>query len=126
MRSKLQGTLIIVLVAASVCQAGSIQTRSVNCKTVYYNTVRATGSSSTSAQSVYYSARAQDYADLITEAATQYEVEAELVKAVIQTESNFYPYAISHIGACGLMQLMPETAARYGVQSIFDPRDNIQ
>ena len=49
-----------------------------------------------------------------------------LVRAVIQTESNFDPKAISPKGAVGLMQLMPATAQRYGVENRFDPAQNVE
>lgn len=52
-------------------------------------------------------------------------VEEELLKAVINQESGFNPVAISHKGARGLMQLMPQTAQNYGVKDIFDPVENI-
>ena len=58
--------------------------------------------------------------------ATQYRVDPVLVRAVIQVESDFNPRCISRRGARGLMQLMPETARRYGVRSIFDPDENIR
>jgi soluble lytic murein transglycosylase-like protein len=48
-----------------------------------------------------------------------------LIEAVIQAESAFDPHAESHKGAVGLMQLMPATAARYGVRDRRDPRQNI-
>jgi soluble lytic murein transglycosylase-like protein len=53
-------------------------------------------------------------------------VAPQLVKAVIQVESNYNDRAVSHVGASGLMQLMPATAARYGVNSIFEPAQNIE
>jgi soluble lytic murein transglycosylase-like protein len=49
-----------------------------------------------------------------------------LVKAVIQVESGYDHQAISPVGAMGLMQLMPATAARFGVKKAFVPADNIE
>jgi transglycosylase-like protein with SLT domain/Sel1 repeat-containing protein len=54
------------------------------------------------------------------------ELDAQLVLAVIATESGFNALAISHRNAKGLMQLMPETVARFGVKDPFDPEDNIR
>ncbi|MFM7067359.1 MAG: transglycosylase SLT domain-containing protein [Gammaproteobacteria bacterium] len=70
--------------------------------------------------------RAADYAGIIREAAATHAVEPELLHAVISVESAFNPRAVSSAGAVGLMQLMPQTARRYGVQDSFDPRQNIQ
>ena len=62
---------------------------------------------------------------IIQEAAALHGVDADLVKAVIQTESRFNPRAQSGAGARGLMQLMPRTAKAVGIEDPFDPRQNI-
>ena len=49
-----------------------------------------------------------------------------LVKAIMHAESSINPYAVSHKGARGLMQMMPQTAARYGVRDIYNPTENIR
>jgi hypothetical protein len=61
----------------------------------------------------------------IDAAASLHGVSTELVRAVIQVESEFDPLARSSKGAQGLMQLMPDTARRLGVSNPFDPRQNI-
>jgi soluble lytic murein transglycosylase-like protein len=70
--------------------------------------------------------RARPYEELIAEHSRAHGVRAELVKAVMQVESAFNPYARSPKGALGLMQLMPATARRYGVKDPFDPRENVR
>lgn len=66
------------------------------------------------------------YDDLIEEHANRQALSPELVRAVIQQESAFNPRAVSIKGAMGLMQLMPGTAARYGVMNAFNPSENIR
>ncbi len=63
--------------------------------------------------------------ELVRQCAQQYGLDENLVFAVIREESNFDAEAVSHAGACGLMQLMPGTAAEMGVTNIFDPAQNI-
>ena len=63
---------------------------------------------------------------LIRQTAARYSVDAALVKAVVHTESYFNPQATSRAGAQGLMQLMPKTAALYGVANAFDPEQNLE
>jgi soluble lytic murein transglycosylase-like protein len=58
--------------------------------------------------------------------ASVFDVPAELVKAVIQVESGWNPYAVSKKGAAGLMQLMPGTALRFGVRDRFNIEENIR
>jgi soluble lytic murein transglycosylase-like protein len=67
----------------------------------------------------------REYDAYIVEAAALYRLPASFLRAVIKVESNYHPEVVSHAGACGLMQLMPSTAARMGVTDIFDPRQNI-
>jgi soluble lytic murein transglycosylase-like protein len=62
---------------------------------------------------------------LILISAREHQVEPALVKAVIAAESNFKPLAVSRVGAQGLMQLMPATAASLGVENAFHPRQNV-
>ncbi len=62
---------------------------------------------------------------LVKEAAERHNVDPALVRAVIETESNWNPYAVSRKGAGGLMQLIPTTAERYGANDVFNPRQNI-
>lgn len=66
------------------------------------------------------------FCDQIQAAARANGIDAELIMAVIQAESNFNPQAVSPVGAEGLMQLMPATAAELGVNDAFDPEQNIQ
>ncbi|MDP1633862.1 MAG: lytic transglycosylase domain-containing protein [Gallionellaceae bacterium] len=66
------------------------------------------------------------FAPLVEDAARTYKVDVALLHAVISAESGYNPAAVSHKGAVGLMQLMPETARRYGVENSFDPVQNIQ
>ena len=72
------------------------------------------------------SPRAAQYAGLIEEHASQHSLSPDFVRAVIQAESAFNPWARSVKGAMGLMQLMPGTAAEYKVTNAYDPAQNIR
>ena len=63
---------------------------------------------------------------LIGEIAGTQGLDVKLVGALVEVESKFDPYAVSRRGAMGLMQLMPATARRYGVENVFDPRQNLE
>jgi soluble lytic murein transglycosylase-like protein len=67
-----------------------------------------------------------NYISLINEWAPQYNLDANLVEAVVAVESNYDPFAVSKKGAQGLMQLIPATAKRFGVRDSFDPAENIR
>jgi soluble lytic murein transglycosylase-like protein len=62
---------------------------------------------------------------MIREVSDRYRVDPALVRAVIQTESNWNTSAISRKGARGLMQLVPGTAQQLGVNNAFDPQQNL-
>ena len=68
----------------------------------------------------------QDFSAIILREATRHAVRPELVRAVIQVESAFDPRARSPVGAMGLMQLMPGTAADLQVTDPYDPEQNIR
>ncbi len=58
--------------------------------------------------------------------AAVYRVPADLVEAIIDEESDWNPYAVSKKGAVGLMELMPQTATRFGVRNRFRLNENIR
>jgi soluble lytic murein transglycosylase-like protein len=96
-------------------------------KTIY--NVGANGSSKGGGDFVWLAKqrnRTSAFDAIIDRYAAHFRVDPVLVRAVIQVESNFNPMCVSNRGARGLMQLMPETARRYGVKRVHDPDDNIR
>lgn len=63
---------------------------------------------------------------LVRHTAGKFRVDPKLVDAMIKVESQYNPRAVSSKGAMGLMQLIPATAERFGVQNPFDPEQNVQ
>ncbi len=63
---------------------------------------------------------------LVEEAASRFQVDPELIHAIIRVESDYDPQAVSSKGAMGLMQLIPATAQRFGVANPFDPKQNLE
>jgi len=70
--------------------------------------------------------KCQKIVSIVKKSAPLYGLEARLILAVIQYESNFKEKALSAKNAMGLMQLLPETATRFGVKNIWDPQQNIE
>jgi soluble lytic murein transglycosylase-like protein len=67
-----------------------------------------------------------DLRNLVDTISANHGVDPALVRAVMQTESNFNRFARSPKGAMGLMQLIPETGRRYGVRDFYDPHQNVE
>jgi soluble lytic murein transglycosylase-like protein len=63
---------------------------------------------------------------VIGQTSSQFKVDPRLVEAVVRVESGYNPRALSPKGAQGLMQLIPATAARFGVQDPFNPVENVR
>jgi hypothetical protein len=64
--------------------------------------------------------------DLVEQTASRHQIDPQLVHAIIEVESKYDPKAVSRKGAMGLMQLIPETAQRFGVANPFNPKENIE
>jgi soluble lytic murein transglycosylase-like protein len=71
-------------------------------------------------------AAARGIDEAVARIAAEHSLPPLLIHSVIKVESNYNPYAVSSKGAQGLMQLIPETARRFGVNNAFNPIENIQ
>ena len=99
-----------------------VRTRADGSRVIYNDSSRAAGADRSS---VSGSLGATELADLIRVAAQQNRLDPRLVQSVIQVESAYDPYARSHRGAMGLMQLMPDTARELNVTDPFDASQNV-
>lgn len=66
-----------------------------------------------------------DIDEHIEKVSRRHRVDPKLVQAIIEVESGWNPRARSHKGALGLMQLLPETGARFGARHFFNPQENV-
>ncbi len=78
------------------------------------------------ARDLAWRSTAGEYAELIAVVAARHELSPVLLTAMAQVESAFDPLAVSPAGACGLLQLMPHTADRFGVSDVFDAAQNVE
>jgi soluble lytic murein transglycosylase-like protein len=125
MRVGLYLSLLAISVALCSAEASDIRVRvGSDGKKIYYN-IPSPSLNSASPSAVAYSRRVEEFLPIIQETCSRHGVDPELVKALIQVESNYNHLAVSRKGAMGLMQLMPATASRYGVKSAFDPHENV-
>lgn len=69
---------------------------------------------------------AGQYADIVASAAQKHDLDPALLTAVAHVESRFNPQAVSPKGAQGILQLMPQTAKRFGVKDSFDASQNVE
>jgi soluble lytic murein transglycosylase-like protein len=126
MRVSLSLSLLFSLAVSLSSHANDIRIRvDSNGKKVYYN-IPILKPYSGSPNALSYSKRVEEFWPIITDTCGRHGVDAELVKALIQVESNYNHRAVSRKGAMGLMQLMPGTASRYGVKQAFDPQENVE
>src|ERR1700687_4483620 len=76
-------------------------------------------------EKVAYDPFSHGFDPAIESTAAKYGIPEDRLRAVIEAESNFNPNAVSKADAHGLMQPMPETAAKLGVTNMFDPEQNL-
>jgi len=123
-----------VLASAAVCFAQPAQAQIAsyinrNGDLIYVNSnppTRVARHASRPSQQTVTSAPPAKLEKVADAAAKRNHVDPALVQAVIQTESDWNPYAVSPKGAFGLMQLIPSTAERFGVGNVFDPAQNVE
>lgn len=95
-------------------------------KRIHIKPFRDRSSSSQSNHQYFAKARQSEYDAMINNIALNYDLEPAFIKAVVHVESAFNPNAVSHAGAMGLMQLMPNTAKLYNLKPHeFDPKRNL-
>jgi soluble lytic murein transglycosylase-like protein len=78
-----------------------------------------------SAMGASHTAAGTELERAVTRAARQHRLHPALLFAVMKAESSFNPIVVSKAGAVGLMQLVPETAMRHGVQNLYDTNENV-
>ena len=93
---------------------------------IYINTQESDSGSRNRDSSFLLPGRNPELSSLIQKAADRHQVDPDLIHAIVHVESGYNSRAVSPKGAMGLMQLIPATARRFGVEDPFDPRQNIE
>jgi soluble lytic murein transglycosylase-like protein len=91
-----------------------------------YKLIQRTSKRAASYNGGAYRKNRQLHTPVIEELARRYRLDSALVHAVVTAESAYDAHAVSHKGAVGLMQLMPDTARRYGVADPRNPTENVR
>lgn len=121
------GVLLAVFLPGSSClmayQIAALTEQ--NGQTVYVNANSASAPSSQTETGQLLSSPTE-FNSIINRVSSHYKVDPKLIHAMIRVESDYDPRAVSSKGAMGLMQLIPATARRFGVQNPFDPSQNIR
>ncbi|HQR68757.1 MAG TPA: transglycosylase SLT domain-containing protein, partial [Thermoanaerobaculia bacterium] len=125
------GVALAALGVASVTAAADVQlARRADGTAVIFNQIGSgwlvDGRAPSDAYLVERRAAPSPWDEAIRTTALRNGVDPQIVKSVMLVESNFNPRAVSRKGARGLMQLMPETARRFGVADRFDPLENLR
>lgn len=125
----LAGTLVLLCPPLPARPPGSASTGNIvqivddQGRRIYINAPQWDSAFGFRAKATGYDAR---LAGLVLQAADRHQMDPDLIHAVIRTESGYDPRAVSPKGAMGLMQLIPATARRFGVEDPFDPKQNIE
>lgn len=130
-------TILVVLVFAATPVTAEVYKKIGANGVPTYSNKRTRGATRVKATSYIYSYRPsyarrvpskkkKEYSAIAERVANKYGVDPDLVKAVIAVESGYDANAVSPKGAQGLMQLMPFTADRFGVEDAFQPEQNIE
>jgi len=119
--------IIVLIQISGVCWPEIISKRDKNGALVISNTAgyESTGKSVKSTKKSSSNTIPQQYLDKIKQLSGKYGIKESLIIAVAKVESNFNPYAVSHKGAVGLMQLMRGTANDYGVKDRYNAEQNL-
>ena len=122
--------VLLVICNTGVTSAGSIYSFVDECGVWHFSNVSTDPRYGLASRSRHISQHVRrNYAEferIISETAARYDLDPDLIRAIIQIESGGIPDARSSKGAIGLMQLMPETSSNLAVSNPLDPRANIR